>query len=62
MMAEHFMGVTEAALELGIAPGTVKTHITRGRFPAPDAFIGDTRGWKPETIKEFKKSREKPRT
>jgi len=56
-MAEHYVGVTEAALELGVAPGTVKAYIARDRFPDPDVYIGDIRGWTIETIREYKATR-----
>ena len=56
-MAERYLGVTEVAAVLDVVPGTVKSYISRGSFPAPDVYIGDIRGWKLATIRAYKKTR-----
>lgn len=42
----RYLSRGEVAARLGVAPGT----LSRYRLPAPDAVIGDTRGWLPETV------------
>ncbi|MCI1935681.1 MAG: hypothetical protein LKJ44_04215 [Bifidobacteriaceae bacterium] len=45
-MTQRFLSVTEIAARLGITTNGVLNL----RLPEPDALIGRTRGWKPETI------------
>ncbi|TDP94619.1 hypothetical protein EDF62_1040 [Leucobacter luti] len=40
------MSVKELAERIGVKPATA----ARYKLPEPDAFIGDVRGWLPETV------------
>ena len=52
-MTEHYLGVTEVAARLGI----VKSAVSAYKLPEPDAMIGKTRGWRPETIDRWNANR-----
>jgi len=48
-MFERYWGVREVAERLGItAAAAAQAHL-----PEPDAWIGQTRGWRPETIEAW---------
>ena len=49
----RYLSLTEVAERLGVARGT----LGRYRLPEPDAMIGTTRGWLPETIDAWNASR-----
>lgn len=52
-MTIEYWGLTEVAASLGIKP----TSMARYPLPEPDAVIGKTRGWLPETIKAWQEQR-----
>ena len=53
MMAVEYLGVKQIADKLGITSGALLSL----RLPPPDAVIGRTRGWLPETIDEWNANR-----
>lgn len=53
MEAQRFLSLSEVAEHLGIGRGTV----ARYNLPEPDAYIGATRGWLPETIDKWDAAR-----
>jgi len=48
-MAVEYMSVTDVAKRLGISTAAVSAY----KLPQPDATIGRTRGWLPETIDQW---------
>ncbi len=52
-MAVHYLSLTEIAKQLGITPGGLSNY----KLPEPDALIGKTRGWLPETIEKWQAER-----
>lgn len=52
-MSERFLSLTEVAQMLGVTTG----GLLNLRLPEPDALIGRTRGWKPETIEQWNATR-----
>ena len=38
---------------LGIAESTVRAYVTRHKMPEPDAYVGATKLWRQESIKEW---------
>ncbi|KFI67604.1 hypothetical protein [Bifidobacterium magnum] len=50
---ERYLAVKEVAALLGIQ----NASSAGVKLPAPDAMIGRTRGWKHETIEEWRKNR-----
>lgn len=52
-MAIRYLGRTELAERIGITLGGT-AHL---RLPEPDAYIGRTRGWLPETIDRWNAQR-----
>lgn len=52
-MSERFLSLTEVAQRLGVTTG----GLLNLRLPEPDALIGRTRGWKPETIDRWNAAR-----
>lgn len=52
-MSTRYMSLTEVAQRLGIAKGALAGY----KLPEPDALIGRTRGWKPETIDRWNAAR-----
>ncbi|MBW3082804.1 helix-turn-helix transcriptional regulator [Bifidobacterium phasiani] len=53
MTTKHYLSVTEVAERLGISTGAVSAY----KLPEPDATIGRTRGWLPETIDRWNAAR-----
>jgi hypothetical protein len=51
--ALQYLSVTEVAERIGVAPST----LSRYKLPTPDALIGTTRGWLPETIDAWNAAR-----
>lgn len=51
-----YLGVTEVAVRTGLAVNTIKFYSqdTPRRMPKPDAMIGRVKGWKAETIDEWR--------
>jgi hypothetical protein len=49
----RLLSTAEVAEVAGLAESSVRTYRTRGQLPAPDATIGNTPGWLPETIKPW---------
>ncbi len=45
-MTAIYLSASEVAERIGVT----KSAISRYKMPAPDALIGKTRGWLPETI------------
>lgn len=45
-MAEHYLSVGQVAKLIGVHPSNISAY----RIPAPDAYIGDRRGWCRDTI------------
>ncbi len=52
-VVERYLGVKQVAERLGITAG----GLLNLRLPEPDAYIGRTRGWKPETIDAWNAAR-----
>ena len=52
-MATEYLGVKQVAERLGITSG----GLLNLKLPEPDATIGRTRGWLPETIDEWNAQR-----
>lgn len=52
-MTTRYLSIQQVADRLGITRGTV----IRYKLPAPDATIGTTRGWLPETIDAWDEAR-----
>jgi hypothetical protein len=43
----------EVANFLRIGESTVRAYVTRHKMPEPDAYVGATKLWRQETIKEW---------
>lgn len=54
-MTQHYLSRTEVAELIGVKPDT----LGRYNLPEPDATIGKTRGWLPETIQDWDTHRPK---
>lgn len=52
-MTTRYLSLTEIAARLGITTGALAGY----KLPEPDALIGRTRGWLPETIDEWNAAR-----
>lgn len=52
-MPIEYLSFTEVAGRLGVKTGALATY----KLPEPDAMIGRTRGWLPETIDRWNASR-----
>lgn len=52
-MTTRYLSLTEVAARLGITTGALAGY----KLPEPDALIGRTRGWLPETIDEWNAAR-----
>jgi predicted DNA-binding transcriptional regulator AlpA len=53
MTTERYLSLTEIAQRLGITTGALAGY----KLPGSDAYIGRTRGWKPETIDQWNAER-----
>ena len=57
----NYLTVNGIARRFGLSPHTIKSHITRGTFPAPDAALGAGNavkyGWLPETVDNWQQTR-----
>ncbi|MGM5069836.1 XRE family transcriptional regulator [Rhodococcus qingshengii] len=49
----HYLSATQFAERIGVQPGA----LSRYKMPEPDAYIGKTRGWLPETVDEWNANR-----
>lgn len=54
----RYLSCAEVAARIGVKPNT----LGRYRLPEPDAWIGHTRGWLPETIDRWNDSRPSKRS
>lgn len=52
-MTTRYLSLTEVASRLGITTGALAGY----KLPEPDALIGRTRGWLPETIDSWNAAR-----
>ncbi|MFT3663188.1 MAG: XRE family transcriptional regulator [Gordonia sp. (in: high G+C Gram-positive bacteria)] len=52
-MTSIYLSAAEVAERIGV----VRSAISRYKMPEPDALIGQTRGWLPETIDEWNANR-----
>ena len=52
-MTIEYLSVTDVSKRLGISTAAVSAY----KLPQPDALIGRTRGWLPETIDQWNASR-----
>ncbi|GAA6124211.1 hypothetical protein BPY_23190 [Bifidobacterium psychraerophilum] len=52
-MTREYLSLTQVARQLGITLGALSNY----KLPEPDARIGRTRGWLPETIDAWNRSR-----
>ena len=52
-MTTEYLGVTDVAKRRGISTAAVSAY----KLPEPDATIGRTRGWLPETIDQWNAQR-----
>ncbi|MCI1984812.1 MAG: hypothetical protein LKJ47_08640 [Bifidobacteriaceae bacterium] len=52
-MTTEYLSFTEVAERLGITKGGLGNY----KLPTPDALIGKTRGWLPETIDQWNAAR-----
>ena len=52
-MTARYLSVTDVARRLGITSAAVSAY----KLPEPDAMIGKTRGWLPETIDRWNAGR-----
>ncbi|GAA1671157.1 hypothetical protein MMUR_47760 [Mycolicibacterium murale] len=52
-MTIRYLSRTELAERIGVKPDT----LGRYKLPEPDAVIGTTRGWLPDTVDEWNASR-----
>ncbi|MBW3090422.1 hypothetical protein [Bifidobacterium miconisargentati] len=50
-MATRYLGVKQVGERLGVK------NAAAYKLPEPDAYIGDTKGWLPETIDEWNRNR-----
>ncbi|MDR2279645.1 MAG: XRE family transcriptional regulator [Gordonia sp. (in: high G+C Gram-positive bacteria)] len=48
-----YLSASEVADRIGVVPSA----ISRYKMPPPDALIGKTRGWLPDTIDEWNRNR-----
>lgn len=54
---KHYLSMGECAERLGIAASTFTAYYYRNQGPPPDAMIGKTPGWLPETIDTWNANR-----
>lgn len=59
---QRFLSMNEVAELLGVSVNTVKSYVLKdlAGFPAPDAIIGQHRGWLPQAIKDWNYNRPRP--
>lgn len=55
-MSVRYLSRTEFAERIGVTPGA----LSRYRLPEPDAVVGTTRGWLPETVDAWQAARPGP--
>ncbi|MBT1182098.1 hypothetical protein JS531_09100 [Bifidobacterium sp. CP2] len=53
MTTNRYLSVTEVAARIGVKNASAAGY----NLPEPDAIIGRTRGWLPETIDEWNRNR-----
>lgn len=56
-LLEDWWSTENVATFLGVARSTVSAYVTRHQMPQPDRYIGRTRLWRPDTIREWQQAR-----
>lgn len=60
-MTTEYLGTADFAARAGLAVATIRSYIRKGLMPDADVIIttpsGPLRGWAPETIDEWQRSR-----
>lgn len=46
----HFLSLAEFADRVRLSQNTIKSYYRKGLLPPPDATLGRSRGWLPETV------------
>lgn len=60
-MTREYLGAQAFAERVGLSVNTIRSYLTKGLLPEPDAVIvtssGELRGWLPNTIDEWASTR-----
>lgn len=60
-MPVEYLGAQAFAARVGLSVNTIRSYLAKGLLPEPDAAIvtasGELRGWLPETIDQWARSR-----
>ncbi|WP_110783753.1 MerR family transcriptional regulator [Mycolicibacterium mucogenicum] len=46
----HYLSLAEFAERVQLSQNTIKSYYRKGLLPTPDAVLGRSRGWLPETV------------
>lgn len=56
-LPEDWWSTENVATFLDVAMSTVSAYVARHQMPQPDRYIGRTRLWRPDTIREWQRTR-----
>jgi predicted DNA-binding transcriptional regulator AlpA len=56
-LPDDWWSTDDVAAFLGVGASTIRAYVTRRQMPQPDRYIGRTRLWRPQTIREWHSSR-----
>lgn len=53
----HFLSLAEFAERVRLSQNTIKSYYRKELLPPPDAILGRSRGWLPETVDAWSSNR-----
>lgn len=53
----HYLSLAEFAERVQLSQNTIKSYYRKGLLPTPDAVLGRSRGWLPETVDIWSRNR-----
>lgn len=53
----RFLSLAEFAERVQLKQNTIKSYYRKGLLPPPDAILGRSRGWLPETVDAWSRNR-----
>ena len=56
-MPDDMLTTQEVADAIGVTADSLRSYVSRGKFPRPDGYLAATPWWSPETVAEWIRNR-----